>query len=177
LSDEFFDVIRALVDADARFVVVGGVALLLHGATYSTLDLDIAYERTRENAMHIAAAIRPLNPRPRGFPAGLPFVFDAQTILSTQILTLQTDVCDLDLLGEIPGIGTFAQVDAAAQDFRFEGLRFRVLSIDGLITAKGTANRPKDQPGLVELRALRDARNLDRAAAPPEGRSTGSSET
>jgi hypothetical protein len=163
VSDEFFDVIRALVAQEARFVVVGGVALSLHGSAYVTLDLDIAYERTRENAKRIAAALQPFAPRPRGFPAELPFVFDAQTILGTQVLTLETTICDIDLLGEIAGVGTFVQVDAAAQDFRLGDLVFRILSVDGLIVAKRTANRPKDQPGLVELEALREARSLIRA--------------
>lgn len=166
MSDEFFDVIRALVEHDAHFVVVGGVALSLHGSAYVTLDLDIAYERTRENAKRIVAALQAFAPRPRGFPAELPFIFDAQTVLGTQILTLETTICDVDLLGEIPGVGTFPQVDAAAQDFRLRDLVFRILSVDGLIAAKRTANRPKDQAGLVELEGLREARDLIRAEKP-----------
>jgi hypothetical protein len=176
LSDEFFGVIRSLVEHDARFVVVGGVALALHGSAYVTADLDIAYERTRENATRIAAALSPLKPRPRGFPSDLPFIFDAQSILGTQVLTLETMVCDVDFLGEIPGVGTFADVNAAAHDFRYRDLVFRILSVDGLIAAKRTANRPKDQPGLVELEAIRNARRLiaDEAdGMPPEPPSGG----
>lgn len=168
MSDEFFDVVRALVAHQARFVVVGGVALSLHGSAYVTLDLDVAYERTRENAKRIAAALQPFTPRPRGFPAELPFVFDAETILGTQVLTLETTICDVDLLGEISGIGTFADVDAAAQDFTLRDLRFRILSVHGLITSKRAANRPKDQPGLVELEALGEARDLIRAEEPSQ---------
>ena len=40
------------------------------------------------------------------------------------------------------------------------GASVRVLSIEGLIAAKTAAGRPKDEPGLVELRALREARRL-----------------
>jgi hypothetical protein len=173
VNDEFFKILAALVAADARFVVVGGVALSLQGSAYLTNDLDIAYERTRENAAKIASALQPFSPRPRRFPKGLPFVFDAQMVLSTQILTLETNVCDVDLLGEISGVGTFAQVDQAAEDFRFGDLRFRILSIDALVASKRAANRPKDEPGLLELEALKEARALLEAEGEPPGGGSG----
>jgi predicted nucleotidyltransferase len=151
------------VSHDVRFVVIGGAALILHGSSYVTEDVDLAFERTRDNAERIAAALRPFRPRPRGFPAGLPFVFDAQTIVSGQILTLQTTIGAVDLLGEVPGIGTFPQVEAQSETVNDAGVTFRILSIDALIVAKRTANRPKDEPGLLELEALKQARSMERA--------------
>ena len=150
---------------DVRFVVIGGVALILHGSSYVTEDIDLAYERTRENAERIAAALKPFRPRPRGFPTDLPFIFDAQTVVSGQIFTLQTSVGAVDLLGEVPGVGTFTEAWAQSEAVTDDGMTFRVLSIDGLIAAKRTANRPKDQPGLLELEALKQARSLQRAEA------------
>jgi hypothetical protein len=128
-----------------------------------TEDVDLAFERTRDNAERIAAALRPFRPHPRGFPPDLPFVFDAQTIVSGQILTLQTSIGAIDLLGEVPGIGSFEQVVAQSETVVDAGMTFRILSIDALIVAKRTANRPKDQPGLLELEALKQARSMERA--------------
>jgi hypothetical protein len=150
--------IEALLDEGARFVVVRGVALTLHGSAYVTFDLDVAIERTRENTMNVARALRRFDPRPRGFPDDVPFIFDAQSILSAQTLTLGTTIGDIDLLGEISGVGAFAEIDRRAQDVAFRRRTVRVLSIDALIDFKRAANRPKDVPGLLELAALKEIR-------------------
>lgn len=139
---------------------VGNFALLLHGSSYVTLDLEVAYKRSRENTRRIADALRPFSPRPRGFPPELPFIFDSQSLLSTRVLTLGTSIGDVDLLGEIDGVGTFTGVDAAAQDFEVDGLQIRVLSVDALIAAKRAAGRRKDEAGLIELEAIKEARLL-----------------
>jgi len=154
------DIFGALTDANVRFVVIGGVALTLHGSSYVTQDIDLAYERTRENAKRMAAALARFSPRPRGFPSDVPFIFDEQTLLGVEILTLETSAGDLDLLATVAGLGGFAEVDAAAQTMTFEGRAVRVLSVEGLIAAKTAAGREKDQPGLIELEALREARSL-----------------
>jgi hypothetical protein len=155
---DLLDVLRALARERARVVVVGGVALRLQGSAYVTQDVDLAYERTRVNAARIAAALRPFDPKPRNHPPHLPFVFDAQTLIANEVLTLETTAGDVDLLAAIKGLGGFAEVDAAAETLPFEEFELRVLSVEGLLVAKRAAGRPKDAAGIVELEALRDAR-------------------
>ena len=159
---EIREVIRALVEAGARFVIIGGVALRLQGSAYITLDLDLAYERTRDNAQRVASALRRFGPRPRGFPSDVPFVFDAQTLMSSEVLTLATTAGDVDLLAVVKGLGGFAEVDAAAETMDFDDFSVRVLSVDGLIAAKTAAGREKDRPGLVELEAIKEYRRVTR---------------
>lgn len=142
-------------------VVIGGVALQLQGSSYITEDIDLAYERTRTNAKRIARALSPFKPRPRGFPDDLPFVFDDQTLMSAEVLTLTTSIGDVDLLASVKGIGDYAEVEAIADDIRYGDLEVRILSVDGLIRAKRAAGRPKDQPGLIELEAIRQSRAHD----------------
>jgi hypothetical protein len=125
-----------------------------------TADLDIAYERTRDNAKRIASALAPFVPRPRDWPTDLPFIFDAQAILSSEVLTLRTSGGDIDLLGEVKGLGSFADISAATETAEISGFTIPILSIDGLIRAKRAAGRPKDTAGLIELEALREARAL-----------------
>jgi hypothetical protein len=145
-------------------VIIGGVALQIQGSSYTTLDIDFAYERTRENATRIASALKAFDPRPRGWSPELPFVFDAQMLMSSEILTLETTAGEVDLLAVVKGIGVFQDVDRLAETKTFEGFEFRVLTVEGLILSKQAAGRPKDQPGLLELEALREARSL----TPPE---------
>ncbi len=154
---ELRDILGALATAKAKFVVVGGIAMRLHGSTYVTQDVDVVYERSRTNAERVVAALRPFHPRPRGFPADLPFIFDVQTLLVTDILTLESDAGEIDLLATLKGVGSYDAVEAASEVFSLDAFSFRVLSIDGLIAAKTASGRPKDKAGVLELRALREA--------------------
>ena len=149
--------ITTLASHEVDFVVIGGVALGLHSAAYVTYDIDVCFARTRENLKKIADALRPFNPRLRGFPAELPFVWDASTLSNGTVFTLDTNLGDFDLLGEVGGIGTYDDVLALSDSWDVFGYQVRVLSIDGLIKAKEMAGREKDVPGLKILYALREA--------------------
>jgi predicted nucleotidyltransferase len=158
---QLFEAVQLLAKANIEFVVIGGVALRTHGSGYLTQDLDICYSRTRTNLEKIAEALRPINPRPRGFPDDLPFVWDWTTLQNGTNFTFKTSLCDIDLLGKVPGIGAYDEVLAESIIIDFEGVPVRVLSIDGLIKAKETAGREKDKAGLNELYALRDSELID----------------
>lgn len=46
---DFLMILRALSTHDVRFIIVGGVCGVLHGAPISTFDLDLVHSRTPEN--------------------------------------------------------------------------------------------------------------------------------
>jgi hypothetical protein len=73
-------------------------------------DLDLCYARDRANLEHLAAALTPFRPTLRGAPAGLPFRLDAETLHSGLNFTLSTEAGDLDLLGELTGVGGYTQI-------------------------------------------------------------------
>jgi hypothetical protein len=145
-----------LAEHQVRFSVIGGVALIARGVQRSTEDLDIAYARDRENLARLAAALRPIHPTLRGAPAELPFVLDEASLRSGLNFTLDTDLGPLDLLGEVPGLGTFDQVDAASSELEIAGAVILVLTLDGLERSKRAAGRPKDLVDLGYIRALRE---------------------
>lgn len=149
--------ITTLASHDVEFVVVGGVALTIHSAAYVTYDIDICYARKRENLKKIADALQPFNPRLRGFPKELPFIWDASTLLNGTNFTLDTSLGDFDMLGEVSGIGTFEDVMLISEKWNIYGYDVQILSVDGLIAAKESAGREKDAPGLKILYALRDS--------------------
>lgn len=148
--------ITTLASHDIEFVVIGGVALGIHSAAYVTYDIDICYSRKRENLQKIADALRPFNPRLRGFPEELPFIWDASTIRNGTNFTLDTTLGDFDMLAEVGGIGTYEDVLLRSERWNLYGYEVQILSVEGLISAKETAGRDKDQPGLKILYALRD---------------------
>lgn len=57
MSDDFRDMLAALVQAEARFLVVGAHALAAHGVPRATRDLDIWIEPSPENASRVWRAL------------------------------------------------------------------------------------------------------------------------
>ena len=153
--------LRLLSDNEIGFVILGGVAAGLHGSTYATYDLDICYSRDPGNLQRLADAISPLHPRLRGAPSGLPFLWDVETLKRGLNFTLTTDWGELDLMGEIAGLGSYQQVLSASVLSRLWDLECRVLTLDALIAAKRAAGREKDLLVLKELEALREATEGD----------------
>ena len=156
-------IIRTLSGANIRYVVIGGVAMHLHGASNLTFDMDISFARDRENTVMLATTLSAHRARPRGFPADLPFVIDAQTFRNSTNLTLDTDWGAFDLLAEPDGVDGFAGLWERAVTMQVEEMRVRVASIPDLIAMKRAADRPKDREHIMQLEALsrlRDAANV-----------------
>jgi hypothetical protein len=152
-----FELARRFSAAGVEFVIVGGIAIRSHGGNYVTEDLDICYSRTRDNLKKIANVLAPLQPRLRGLKDELPFVFDWTTLQHGTNFTFKTTLGDVDLLGEVKGIGGFDDLVKEALEVDLDGFPTRILSIPGLITAKKAAGRPKDEAGLNVLLALQEA--------------------
>ena len=154
---QFSKVLEKLVRDSVDFVIIGGVAATAHGSSMSTWDLDICYARDKANLEKLAASLAPLHPRLRGAPPGLPFLWDAETLLRGLNFTLDTDFGELDLLGEVAGVGTYEKVRSGASLETVFGTSCRVISLSSLIVAKRAACRAKDRQALVELEALWEA--------------------
>ncbi len=111
----------------------------------------------KENLKRIAGALAPFQPRPRGIPEDLPFVWDAATLYNGTNFTFDTTLGNIDLLGEVKGVGNYHDAANDSVVIDVGGHEVKVLSIDGLIRAKTEAGREKDVPGLKELYALKQA--------------------
>lgn len=68
-QDGLIALVDALLDAQVEFVVIGGLAAVLHGAPLVTVDIDIVHHRTPENVGRLLALLRSLHARYR---AGTP---------------------------------------------------------------------------------------------------------
>jgi predicted nucleotidyltransferase len=163
------DVVRRLAAGQVEFVIVGGVSAVLQGSTLTTRDLDLCYRRTTENIARLAAALAPLAPRPRGFPPGLPFVFDARTLQLGSNFTLEIGDEALDLLGDMSGVGGYEQIIDKAVELTVAGHPVKVLALEQLIATKKAAGRPKDLAVLPELVVLLESqREAGKGAAAPQ---------
>lgn len=144
-----------LTAAGVAFVVIGGVAMVLRGSSRMTQDIDLCYARDRENLRRLACALEPFHPRLRGAPVELPFLWDAATLASGLNFTLTTDLGDVDVFGEVPGLGSFSAVAGRSSTVDVGGRMVRVLDLDGLESAKRAAGRAKDLLDLAELVEIR----------------------
>jgi predicted nucleotidyltransferase len=150
--------LRVLAEHDVEFVVVGGVAAVLHGSSRVTRDLDVVYARAPENLARLVRALEGLHPYPRGAPPGLPFRWDADTLRHGLNFTLETDVGNLDLLGEITGGGSYLELLVDSIETSAFGFTFRCLDLDALIRVKRAAGRPRDLEAIAELQVIREER-------------------
>jgi hypothetical protein len=151
-----FDLLRTLTGQGIDYVVIGGVAAILHGSVRLTDDVDICAELTHENAVRIIRAFAHLNPRWRMRP-DLPVIAeDSGNLVGLKNMYLLTDLGQIDILGELPGVCAYEEARRTAVQVQARGLTLNVLDIDRLIAAKRFANRPKDRPAVDELELMRE---------------------
>lgn len=137
-----------------EFVIIGGLAVISHGHIRATVDLDVCYARTPRNLHNLAAALLPIHPRLRGAPPELPFFWDERTLRNGLNFTLVTSDGEIDLLGEVAGLGNYNDIALGAVEIEVHGLVVKVLSLDDLLRSKAAAGRAKDLVDLEALRAL-----------------------
>lgn len=154
--------LRLLSEHKVDCVIVGGIAAAVHGSSLLTNDVDVCYARDPENLKRLAGALQSVHARLRNAPQGLPFILDAETLKRGLNFTFTTDVGDLDLLGEVRGVGHYEEVLAGSITVELFGYHFAVIDIGKLVIAKRAAGRPKDLIALPELEAIQEAQALDK---------------
>ena len=150
--------LKALHNEGVAFVIIGGAAAVLQGSAYVTADFDLCYSRTKENLEKLARALAPFHPLLRGVPPDLPFCLDVNALRSGLNFTLTSDLGDLDILGELTGLGGYQEALAFSEDMEIFGIPCKVLTLEGLIRTKRAVGRAKDLRLLPELEALLEIR-------------------
>jgi predicted nucleotidyltransferase len=155
---DFAQLLRTLTSANIDFIVIGGLAAIVHGVGRATYDVDVVYARTPENMARIVQALSPLEPYVRGAPPGLPFKLDERTLRNGLNFTLLTSAGGLDLLGEVVGGGTYEKLLPFAIRVSGYGTEFLAINLEKLIELKRAAGRPRDNEMIAELEAIRQER-------------------
>jgi predicted nucleotidyltransferase len=150
----FQELIARLIQNQVQFIVVGGAAGIAHGASRLTQDLDVVYQRSEANYQAIQKALSVLDPRLRGAPEGIPFIFDTRTIRAGLNFTLNTKQGDIDLLGEILAGGNYENLLSHSVDIQLFGFSCKCLDLPKLIEVKKATGRLKDLEAVSELEEL-----------------------
>jgi hypothetical protein len=145
--------LRALVDHEVEFCVIGAVAAWLQGNPSVTLDLDVMPRRELDNAERLAAALNALAARPRGGERAVEL--EGADFLGWEAQSFDTDAGPLDVVPLAAAIGGFE--DVATIELALGELSVRVITIDEVIASKEELGRPKDTAALPALYATREA--------------------
>jgi predicted nucleotidyltransferase len=157
----FEPIFQILNTAGVRYVVVGGLATVLHGYARLTADVDLAVDLAPEEATKIIQALVAKGFRPQ-VPV-LPEEFADPTVrevwfrekhmraFSLVDPTNPMRVVDLLLKPEVP----FEELLARSQGVMLNRTKIRIASIDDLIALKRHAGRPQDLADIEQLETIR----------------------
>ncbi|MFZ4775974.1 MAG: hypothetical protein ACOYM3_11450 [Terrimicrobiaceae bacterium] len=146
-----------LSSQNCLFVVVGGFGVASWGISLLTRNLEVACDMAPENLAKAWLALAELHPVHRMTPERLPFTREQAESGSLKNLYLSTDIGQLDLLGEVKGIGPFEECWKNSEPISIGDAEIRVLTLDALILAKLAMGRPKDLHAVLELEVIRES--------------------
>jgi Nucleotidyltransferase of unknown function (DUF6036) len=153
----FEPVIAALEDVGIRYVVVGGLAVVLHGHARLTADLDIAIDLEPAAASQAVRALTGLGLRPRA-PVDIGDLADASARArwvsekGMQVLSLwdpDEPMRAVDVFVENPI--DFEEMWGRSEMVPLELIPVRIASIPDLIRMKVAAGRPHDLEDVAAL--------------------------
>lgn len=157
----FEPIFQILNAAEVRYVVVGGLATVLHGYARLTADVDLAVDLAPEEATKmiqalVAKGFRPQVPvLPEEFanPAVREVWLREKHMKAFSLVdpTNPMRVVDLLLKPEVP----FEELLARSQEVRLNRTKIRIASIDDLIALKRHAGRPQDLADIEQLETIR----------------------
>lgn len=150
------EILRALREADVRFVLIGGLAAQVHGSPSLTLDVDICFDLESDNLHRLATVLADLAAIRRELPSGVSAPLDVRALRAGDVFTLRTRFGDLDLLAHPDPDLDYRTLVEHSIEAEILGVRVPVAGLDDLMAMKRAAGRPKDRIELDILGALRE---------------------
>jgi hypothetical protein len=163
VTGEIERLLTQLSDAGVRYLVVGGVAVVLHGYLRATADLDLVVDLDPQNLNVVVEVLEHLGFRPRP-PVPIRSFADATERerwfeeKNLQVFSLwhpQKPGFELDLFVRPPF--DFSSALARASVAKLGSSTVYIASIDDLVNMKRVAGRPRDKEDIEALLALRKA--------------------
>ncbi len=149
--------LQALASAEVEFIVVGGVAAVLHGAPVTTVDLGIVHRISVENVRRLLGLLADLEAEVRD-PAGRDVALEESLLTGGGQLQLLTRLGPLDLLGALHDGRRFEDLVKHSATIADRGLELRVLDLPTLIEIKTSSGRVRDRLVVPVLLALLEER-------------------
>jgi hypothetical protein len=135
-------VFASLNSPEVRYLVIAGIAAVLHGVPRATFDLDLLIEATRDNAERLLAALLEAG-------LGTAALTSPEDLLAHEV-TIFRDRLRIDVQTSTPGL-VFQDAWARRETMNYQDVPFFVVSRQDLIASKRAAGRRKD---LEDIRLL-----------------------
>ena len=135
-------VCRSLNEHDARYVLIGGFAVVLHGYVRATKDIDLLVESSDANVRRVKAALCVLEDRAAE-------LIEDDEVRRYSVVRIADEIV-IDLLERACGID-FAEARPEVETFTIDGVAIPVASKQLLIRMKDTV-RPSDAADVAYLR-------------------------
>jgi predicted nucleotidyltransferase len=144
-NDDFQDFLRALHQAQVRYILVGGYSVILHGYSRTTGDMDIWVDKTPDNYDRLVNAFVQF-----GMPT---FDMTADNFLTNSafdVFTFGRQPVAIDIITTLKGLN-FDEAYEKASDVDVDSLSVRLIHYNHLVQAKQAAGRPRDQNDIDNL--------------------------
>lgn len=152
--------IELLHQHSVDYVMVGGYAGLLHGATRPTIDLDVVPVWEQANLERLCSALRSIDARSITGPECEGNAITPAVLIEREVMNWATNHGRIDTMVGIPdneGMPVvYEDLTQRSLVIAVAGIDVEVASLDDVITSKEFAARAKDTRALPELRQLRD---------------------
>jgi hypothetical protein len=148
----FENIIKLLVDNNIKFILIGGYAAIIHGSTMVTNDIDILMPFEKNNLKNLLIALKNIHPLHQENKK--PLIKTADELSNFKNLHLNTDIGPIDILGDMPEVGTYNELLKHTVEIDLFDKKCLVLDLDTLIKAKRIMGRPKDKAVVIELKAV-----------------------
>ena len=145
-------IFAALRTHRVEYVVVGGIAVQVHGHVRMTNDVDLIPSPTPENLKRLAEALTELDARVLN-PGSESLRIDARMLPRATLWQLSTRHGDMDVLRDTPGAAPFPELHQRALVIALGDHHIPVAGRDDLIRMKRATGRPVD---LADIAALTD---------------------
>jgi len=147
------ELLEQLVEAEIRFVLVGGLAVNAWGYLRGTQDVDVVPDPDPGNLARLDELLRQLGGKVD--VEGRLLDSDAiSTFLRTGDRTfVRTDLGQVDVLQGLPQVPRYEALDQQAKAIDIDGLDVRVCSLEHLLEMKRASSRPRDHEDIQELEA------------------------
>ena len=144
-QEDFRDFIKALNDQEVKYILVGGMAVILLGHARVTGDMDIWVECTKENYHRLVKTFRQF-----GMPL---FDMTLQKFLGVKendVFSFGRNPVGIDIMTAVKGLN-FDEAYKLSTVYEDDDLPIRIIHINHLIEAKKASGRLKDLDDINQL--------------------------
>jgi hypothetical protein len=158
-SPDLSALLEGLIQANIKFILVGGLAAVVQGAPITTMDVDIVHHQSSENIDRLFDFLRSLSAIYRR-PDDKLIAPEAQDFAGSGHVLLTTRLGPIDVLAFIEDGKTYDDLIEHTVEIEFRGHLIHVLELKKIVELKRFSNDPKAKqrlPVLEEtLRQLND---------------------